>query len=387
MDENTIKAVAALVGTIIGAGVLGIPYVFAKAGFLLGMGNLLIIGVLAVLMFLMLGETSLRTKKPHMIPRLAKRFLGEWGRKLSFIALAVEIWGAIVAYIIGIGAALAAIYVFPSIFGVEASLFFSTATFIIASALVYFGLRTITKTEVLLTGGTIIVILILCFIGLPQINLSNLVHINLKNMFLPYGVVLFAMMATPTVPELRKILSKNKRDIKKAILIGGAIPIVLYAVFAAAVVSITGLTTTDVATIGLGEAIGPAAVLLGNIFAVLAMASSFIVLALALKDSITDSTKLSHLAAFAITMSVPFLIYLGVFLTGIKHAFIKIIGLTGAAAGVLFGFIVALMWRAAKKEGERKPEFEINSKVAYWAILVLFSLGAIYTLLSLFGVL
>ena len=44
MKKEGLEAVCIIIGTVIGAGVLGIPYVIAKAGFLIGLIELVIIG-------------------------------------------------------------------------------------------------------------------------------------------------------------------------------------------------------------------------------------------------------------------------------------------------------------------------------------------------------
>ena len=47
-----LEAIGTLIGTIIGAGVLGIPYVIAKAGFLTGLVDLFIIGFAVLILYL-----------------------------------------------------------------------------------------------------------------------------------------------------------------------------------------------------------------------------------------------------------------------------------------------------------------------------------------------
>lgn len=382
MNKNMLGAIAAMVGAIIGAGVLGIPYVFAKSGILLGLGNLFFIGAVVLLMNLMLGEVTLRTRKSHMLPKLAEIFLGKTGKILIFAALFIGIWGAMIAYLIGVGESMAAIYGYSTLFGISANLVFSLLFFVLASSLVYFGLKIVTKSEIILASATVLVVVALCIWGALKINLTNLTTINLSYIFLPYGVVLFAILGTSALPEVRRILEKDKKIIKKTIAIGVLIPLILYAIFALIVVGITGAATTEIATIGLGESLGPIAILLGNLFAIFAMASSYVILGLALKDSLTDGLKIKHWHAFALTISIPLI----VFLLGVK-SFIGVIGTTGAIAGGLDGIIVALIWRAAKKKGQRKPEYSIKwGAVASYLLLAVFSLGIIYTFLSFGGI-
>lgn len=85
----------------IGAGVLGIPYVIAKAGFLTGTFSLLALGIIVLLMYLYLGEIVLRTKGNHQLTGYAELYLGKLGKRLMFLTMVIGIYGALVAYLIG----------------------------------------------------------------------------------------------------------------------------------------------------------------------------------------------------------------------------------------------------------------------------------------------
>jgi amino acid permease len=379
--RNTVYAVAAMIGAIIGAGVLGIPYVFAKAGVLLGLSSLILIGLVVLLMNLMLGEVTLRTKKSHMLPKLAEIFLGKTGKVLMFSALFAGIWGAMIAYLIGVGESLAAIFGISTILGLSSNLFFSLIFFATASTLVYFGLKAVTKGELLLAGATVLIIIVLSVMSFTKVNISNLATVNFSNIFLPYGVILFAVLGSAMVPEVRRILENDKKAIKKALLIGVLTPIILYGIFSVVVVGVTGASTTEIATIGLGFSLGAAAIFLGNLFAIFAMASSFVILGLALKDSLIDGLNMNAKLAFLLTIAVPLL----VFLLGVK-SFIGVIGVTGAVAGGLDGILIALMWRSARRGG-RTPEYRVRFGLASYLLILVFSLGIIYTFLNLLGIL
>lgn len=383
MNRNMIGAIAALIGTIIGAGVLGIPYTFAKSGILLGLCNLIFVGGVVLLMNLMLGEVTLRTHKSRMLPKLAERFLGKAGKNIMLISLFAVIWGAMIAYLIGVGDSLAAIAGVNNILGFNASLIFSLIFFVMAALLVYLGLRAVTRGEMILAGTTVIVILVLCMFCFSKASFSNLSLVKWSGLFLPYGVILFATHGTETIPEMRRVLEKHKKLLKHAIMIGTLIPIILYALFAVLTVSVTGLATTEIATIGLGNSLGAVAILLGNLFAIFAMASSFIILGLSLKDSLTDSfLKMRHWQAFALTVIAPLI----VFLLGVK-SFVTVINITGTLACGIGGILVALIWRAARRKGNRKPEYTIKWSLASYLLIIMFSLGIVYTFLNIFGVL
>ena len=103
-------AVATMTGGIVGAGFLGIPYVVAKSGFLIGFLEIIFLGIVLLVAKLCLGEILLRTEKTHQLPGLAKLYLGRWGYRLMFFSMLFGIYSALVAYLIGEGESLSYIF-------------------------------------------------------------------------------------------------------------------------------------------------------------------------------------------------------------------------------------------------------------------------------------
>ena len=80
MNKNFLFALSVLLGTIVGAGIFGIPYVISKSGMIPGFFYFLILGGAVLLIHLFFGEIILRTKGEHRLVGLAQRYLGRWGR-------------------------------------------------------------------------------------------------------------------------------------------------------------------------------------------------------------------------------------------------------------------------------------------------------------------
>ena len=59
------EAIATLVGTTIGAGIMGIPYVVSKSGIVAGIIDIVLLGAVILMINLYVGEIALRTKKTH----------------------------------------------------------------------------------------------------------------------------------------------------------------------------------------------------------------------------------------------------------------------------------------------------------------------------------
>ncbi|MEM4239590.1 MAG: aromatic amino acid transport family protein [Candidatus Woesearchaeota archaeon] len=365
------EATATLIGTIIGAGVLGIPYVMAKAGFLTGLLVLLLLGTVILTINLCIGEVVLRTKGLHQLTGYVGIYLGDRGRRLMTVAMIVGNYGALMAYIIGEGRSLA------EVFGgnpwVWSAVFFAIGSFII-----YRGLMVVGFSELVLSGikfSALFIILVL-MVSSRFFDPSHLMHFDISKFFVPYGVILFAFLGAIAIPEMREELSGHLKDMKRAIIIGSIIPLIAYALFGFAVVGVTGYYTTEVANVGIGRLMGFVPLLIVNLFAVMAMATSFIAIGLGLKEMYEYDYGIKPLLSFVLTLSVPVLLILA----GI-HSFIKILGLTGALAGGLEGILLLLTYWKARRYGQRKPEYEVRVGLVPIALIVVaFVIGAIITI-------
>src|SRR6056297_3234628 len=102
-NKKFFSAVSILVGTCIGAGVLGLPYIASKAGFFITLLYILGIGGIVLLVNLYLSEIVLRTKGKHQLIGYAEKYLGRKGRHFMEFAAVFGIYASMVAYTLGIG--------------------------------------------------------------------------------------------------------------------------------------------------------------------------------------------------------------------------------------------------------------------------------------------
>ena len=91
LTKKMLTAISILVGTVVGAGVLGMPYVAARAGFFVVLGYLLIFGGLIMWINLCFGEVLLRTKEEHQLMGIASKYLGQKGKDFMFIIEIINI--------------------------------------------------------------------------------------------------------------------------------------------------------------------------------------------------------------------------------------------------------------------------------------------------------
>ncbi|MFC1698246.1 aromatic amino acid transport family protein [Nanoarchaeota archaeon] len=378
-NKTLFIATATLIGTIIGAGILGLPYVIAKAGFLTGIFTVIFLGLAITLINLYVGEISLRTKGRHEMSGLAEKYLGKWGKALMTFSMIFVVYGMLTAYIMAEGQVL------NNLFGLLPAFAYSLIFFAIISIIIYLGLRKVGESELWLVSIMLIIIIIIVVWGFFHINPTNLNQFDYSKLFLPYGVIMFAFFGSAAIPEMRSICSENKHLLKKAIIIGSLVPIVIYILYALVVVGSVGpagLSDGEISTTVLDKIVsGKPMQILGNLFAVLSMFTSAIAMGLALLWVYHLDLGINRKLSFILTLAFP----LALALSGLT-SFIAAIAIAGAFAGGLQGILVVLMYWKAKKYGDRSPEFEIKDfKFTGYILILLFTLGIVYTFLVVTG--
>src|SRR3989344_2397982 len=229
-NKNFLRATAALVGTMVGVGIFGIPFAFSKAGFWTGFLFLILIAAITLLADLMYGEVVLRTRAKHQLVGYTQFYLGPFFKKALFFTAALSTYSALLAYIIISGDFMN--NVFSWVFYVSPESY-SIIFFVVLSLLILRGLKTVSWAELLLTALFFAVVLGIFFLSLDKLNFSNFKGGALEFWFLPYGILLFAFAGLPAVPLQREILgSGSERLFKKSIFAAVILAAALYFVFA-----------------------------------------------------------------------------------------------------------------------------------------------------------
>lgn len=368
------ESTALIISGTVGAGVLGIPFVVAKVGIIVGLIYVVLFGFLMIGLNLLVGEVLSKLKVNLQLVGLAKKYLGRTGEYLMSALVYSMAFGVLVVYIIGEGQALS------TIFG-GGEFLWSILFFIIATFLIFIGINLIKKVEIITSLGLVLVVILIVALNFSHFEAQNLFYLDWKYIFLPYGVLLFAYSGLATIPEAKSIIKGDKKILKKAIIFAGLINIFIYSLFTFVVVGVTGLGTTEVATIGLGNKVGPIMLILGNVFAVIAMGNSFVLTGLALKDSFVWDFGVSKFWSSFFVFLVP----ITLFLVGVR-GFIKTIDVIG---GVFLSsqmlLVLLIYWRAKQLGDLKKGQFRLHYALFLLIILLLtLSGGVVYSILKWF---
>ncbi len=370
-------AIATLTGTIIGAGIFTLPYVFFKAGFLSGLFLLVALGGIVLLINWLFGEVILRTSGEHRLIGYAQHYFGKKGKIIATFSTVFGFYGSIIAYLI-LGTGFLRI-VFEPIFD-HGSTFWALVFFVVSALSILVGLRIISLIELVISFLLVVIALFFAFKGLPYlVSGSGFPLFDWHYQFLAYSVIFYSLLGSSALPEMRQILRGKEKKFKSAIFWGVLIPVVVYILFALSIAAVSGPGTTKDAISGLEPFFGKGAILLGSFFGFIAVFSSFIVLGLSLRKNFQFDYGLNRHLAWLLVCFVPLAFYL----LGIKDL-LKVMGVVGIVMGGIEGVLLILLYKKADQHGDRQPEYNITVPVwVLWGLMALFIFGMIYQLATL----
>ena len=371
--RKIIPAVSALMGTIIGAGIFGIPYVIKISGLLIGIILIILISALVLVTMLYLGEIALRTKSNHHLTGYAEKYLGRKGKIIMLMALAFGIYAAILAYIIGVSESLSyLIYNNPA-----HALFLGISFWLFLSLLSYFGLKALEKGEFIGVSAIFILIISMAIFFINKLNLSNFAQSSSQNILAylaPFGVILFAFLGYTTIPEVKKILSSHKNKMKSSIILAIFLSALIYILFTIIVIGVNGKNTPQIATVALGKPF----MLLG----LLTMSTAYLALSISLIDMFHLDFNQPKAKSWFFTISIPLILFIFLSLTNSAN-FTKVLGISGAVSGGITSILILLMADKAKYLGDRKPEYSIPiNKFIIFFLSLIFVIGALVELIT-----
>ncbi|AHL22257.1 aromatic amino acid transport family protein [Thermococcus nautili] len=325
------EALAILVGTQIGAGVLGLPYAASKVGLIPALAVL--IGV----MFLMLWTGFIVLKFSAgmggaQMSTIAQRVLGKAGGWLMYVSIFIMSFGAILAYIAGMGS------VFASLFGISETAG-AFIFWVLASIVVYRGLEASGKTELAMSYVMLALFIAVTLMLVPHAKLSNGLYTDLSGILSITGVAIFALGCHTVIPDVYKGLGSYE-ETKKVLVWAFIIPTAIYAIFMVAFLLAFGRNTPQIATQGLESLYGHLGRIVGNLIPLLAITTSYIGIALAQQSNNEEFVKLKRPIAWGLTVIPPAIVYFA----GVKN-FADVLAFAGDT-GDMMAFIILpiLIW-------------------------------------------
>lgn len=369
-------------GTALGAGMLAMPLATAGIGFATAMLLLLGLWIIMAYTALLLVEAYQYNDANMGLSSLAYKYLGRPGRLIISLALPFLLYSLIAAYLAGGGEIISKtinswlVWQLPDYVGV---LLFA----VIGGGIVCFGTHSVDLINRYLFATKIFFLATMLILLLPHVQQVNLLSMPVKQALIlsAIPIVFTSFGFHGSVPSIVSYMQGDTVKLRKIFILGSAIPLLVYIFWQVATLgaietdTFVGILADESGLNGLLAAVkavvGTARVEMAvRLFAALAVATSFLGVALGLFDFLADffklpSTVAGRLQTGAITFVPPLL-----FALFYPKGFIFALGFAAIALSVLSLLLPALLVRETRKqhaEGYRV----FGGQLGVWLVFVL----------------
>ncbi|HIF9210818.1 TPA: aromatic amino acid transport family protein [Photobacterium damselae] len=397
--NKTFGSMLIIAGTTIGAGMLALPLASAGLGFTTSI--LIMVGMWALMSYtaLLMLEVHQYADKSATLHTLAYKLLGRKGQVIASGAMLFLFYALCAAYIAGGGAQLHQkiqslhVDIAPQI----ATVVF---TFVIASV-VAIGTHSVDIVNRVLFTAKIIAMAVMLALLLPQVKSHNLLEMPMQQ-----GLIISALPVVFTsfgfhgsIPSIVRYLGLNIPNLKKVMIFGSALPLIVYLLWQLATQGILSqselLANTDLTQFinALSQRLhNPLVGQSVSLFADLALATSFLGVSLGLFDFLADTLRRkATLAGRVQTACVTFIPPLA-FALFYPQGFIMALGYAAIALVILAIFLpVAMVWQQRKLQVNLTQKNSthyrvIGGKLALIAVIVIGIIIILSQLLQMIGV-
>ncbi|MFZ9034752.1 MAG: amino acid permease [Francisellaceae bacterium] len=353
-----------ITGTSIGAGMLAIPAVVAANGFWIS--SILLIAVWAVMLStaLLIAEVNLAMPDRTNFSKMAINTLGRFGQIITWASYLLLLYSLTAAYSAGGGSLIGTGF---SLIGLTTPGWLNSLLFIlILGFFVYLGTQAVDHTNKLLMLFKFLAFFAFIIAIFPAVKSQNL---NIESQNFNYIWITFPILITSfgfhhIIPTIRTYVRSDRATLRKAIIVGSFLPLVIYIIWIWATLGSIPLHGSDsfASIIAKGDiAAGLVTSYHSATFAHMAYAfesiavtTSFLGVTLGLFDFNRDTYNLnrkSHLnkiTAFIITFLPPFL-----FAVFYPDGFRMALGYASIFVAILLiGLPGAMAWVIRKKQGK-----------------------------------
>jgi len=326
-----------LAGSVIGAGIFSLPFIFSKVGIVNGFIYLTIASAVVALSHLFYAEIILRSKTRHNFVGYSQRYLGKPGYWLAILMSVAQMLLVLVVYLI----------LSQSFFNlvVNHSSFITLVIFwLVGSAAVLFSLRRLVKTESAIVASIIFIVFLIFLYAVPQLPMLewSKLPLSVNGFLMAIGPLFFALGGRPAIVEMVRFTKKPK-VIRKSIILGTIVPALAYALFALAIIALSPAVSEDAVT-GLINNLAPWLLVVVGLLGLLSILSSYMVIGFDINDILRLDLRWKKSIRMALIIGGPIFLYLA----GLQN-FLWLVSFTGGVFGALTFIFIILMWLKATK--------------------------------------
>lgn len=359
-DGKVLGGILLIAGTAIGAGMLAMPLSTGVVGFknatlVIGLTFLYMLACLFILL-----EAKMHCQGSNIIS-MAKERLGKTGEFLSWTCFLLLLYSASAAYISGGGSLLL------SIKAIHNNISHNTTSIIFAAVFGVIGFLGISFIDVLnrfcMIGLGLAYVALVATVS-PHISVSNLSGSSPSLIWATIPVLILSFTSHIILPSLKEYYNNDLKKLKKVLIIGSLIPLIVYLVWELLLLGIIPqYGTNSLATVA--KAIDPlatmnqilaskniAGIVMSNAaFSFFALVTSYLGVILSLADFIVDGMNLKkdlrgRLTAIFLTCIPPLL-----FALYFPSGFLMALSYAGIFVAILYCILpVIIVWQARYKQ-------------------------------------
>lgn len=368
MSMKTLGAILLVVGCTVGAGILALPAATGPAGFLPGVGILLLCWAVMTLGALLILEVNFWLPQNSNIISMARSTLGLKGEVAAWIIYLLLLYALVAAYIAA-GANLFQGTI--SVYLPNAPAWLAPLCFLaIFGTVIYYGIYIVDLVTRGFIAAKFLSYLAIIVTMLPFIEFDKLTHFAPKMLLPTTTIVITSFGFSSIIPSLRSYLNNDVRKLRFVILVGSLISLFCYILWILAVLGTLPVegeygflailasndSSASLVTALRGYLNKDIITQSANIFTSISVVTSFLAVALGLSDFLADGVNIpkkgkGNLIIFLLTFLPPTLIALFY-----PRAFMACLNYGGVLCLLLLVVLPALMaWRGRylqKKEGQ-----------------------------------
>lgn len=375
MTEGRLVGTGVMLGTVIGAGFLALPYAASRAG--LAAVLLFLAGLAAVvtLLHLAYGDVVLGTEGRHRLPGYAAHYLGPWGQWIAGISALVGQLGGLLVYLLFGGAFIGVLL--PA----DGSLWGTLIFWALLTVLLLVKFRTSALVD---AAASWCLVAVLIGISLVAFDRAASVHLQWfgspRQWLLPYGIVMFSLMGLAAVPELAAFDILRERKALRSVIVSGIVgAAALYAVFTWAVLGAIGPAgISPNAFLDMHALLPRWAGWLLPLAGLIAIGTSYFTFGVSVRNVLTMDFAVPRGAASAAVAFVP----LALFLSGMRDI-ARIIGFLGGVWISIDAITILLMRERLQALRQREDGILRRNKIIGRALMVFFIIGTISAFIAL----
>ncbi|MCT8344229.1 MULTISPECIES: tyrosine transporter TyrP [Photorhabdus] len=366
MKNRTFGSTFIIAGTTIGAGMLAMPLATAGVGFGVSLIMLVSLWVLMSYTALLLVETYQYESPDTGLGTLAQRYLGNGGKMLAGFSMMFLMYALTSAYISGAGELLTVSLNKWLNLSLPASAGVILFT-VIGGGVVCIGTSSVDMVNRVIFSAKIIFLVLMLGMMMPHVQ-----HINLLTMPLEQGLILSSIPVIFTsfgfhgsVPSIVKYMDGDIRRLRWVFIIGSAIPLLAYILWQLATLgSINSSTFVDILAENAGlngllhsirEVVAsPKTELAVQMFANLALATSFLGVTLGLFDFLGDLFKRRNSVAGRMQTGLLTFVPPLIFALFYPKGFVMALGYAAVALSILALVLPSLLAYKSRQQNERR---------------------------------